>query len=91
MTLAQQLGERRFLNEPDRICEVARKVRLENCTTNPRPFRERFALLTQELVEKDAHQLYLGAKRILHRAALLGYDEIPNGSSSAAMLSALKG
>lgn len=46
---------------------------LRNCTAEPLSFRDRFALLSQEIVEKDAGLLYLEAKRLMHSAALLGY------------------
>ena len=56
---------------------------LGNCAPAPLPFKERFALLTQEIVEKDAHVMYLQAKRLLHSAALLGYAALPRDSPAA--------
>jgi hypothetical protein len=49
-------------------------VMLRKCGKRPLTFEERFALLAQEILERDALRLYLAAKRFLHRAALLGYD-----------------
>ena len=49
---------------------------LVKCTGKPLPFDERFALLSQEIMERNAFQIYLGAKRILHNAALVGYEEL---------------
>ena len=51
-------------------------VMLARCTQEPLTFKERFALVSQEIVEKDAYLMYLGAKRILHSAALLGYGAL---------------
>jgi hypothetical protein len=50
---------------------------LAKCTAEPRSFAERLGLLSQEIIENDAHVIYLGAKRHLHGAALLGYGS-PN-------------
>ena len=47
---------------------------LVNCTEKPLSFDQRFALLSQEILEKNAFQNYLGAKRLLHNAALVGYE-----------------
>ena len=52
------------------------KVMLGKCTRQPLTFDDRFALLTQEIQERDAFLIYLDAKRFLHRAALLGYDAL---------------
>jgi hypothetical protein len=49
---------------------------LSNCSPEPLSFFKRFAILRQEIVEKDAQQLYLVAKRLLHDAARLGYEGI---------------
>lgn len=49
---------------------------LVKCSGKPLPFDERFALLSQEILERNAFQTYLGAKRILHNAALVGYEEL---------------
>jgi hypothetical protein len=46
---------------------------LANCKAEPLPLKERMALLSQELIEHDAHLTYLGTKRLLHDAALYGY------------------
>lgn len=43
------------------------------CTAAPLSFAARFSLLSQEIVENDAHLTYLGSKRILRSAARLGY------------------
>ena len=48
-------------------------IMLRICSEEPLTFDERFALLAQEIIERDAYLLYLDAKRFLHRAALLGY------------------
>jgi len=48
-------------------------VMLSQCTPEPLSFTERLGLLSQEIVENDAHANYLGTKRLLHSAALLGY------------------
>jgi hypothetical protein len=49
---------------------------LRRSTREPLTFDERFALLSQEIVERDAFLTYLNAKRLLHSAALLGYGGI---------------
>jgi hypothetical protein len=49
-------------------------VMLRKCSQRPLTFEERFALLAQEILERDTFRIYLAAKRLLHRAALLGYD-----------------
>jgi hypothetical protein len=46
---------------------------LAECTAEPLTFRERFALLSQGIVENDAHRAYLGTRRLLLGAAQLGY------------------
>jgi hypothetical protein len=46
---------------------------LSKCTAEPLSFTERLSLLSQEIAENDAHTNYLGTKRLLHGAALLGY------------------
>jgi hypothetical protein len=46
-------------------------IMLRVCAEEPLTFDERFALLAQEIIERDAYLLYLDAKRFLHRAALL--------------------
>jgi hypothetical protein len=50
---------------------------LAKCTAEPLSFGERLGLLSQEIVENDAHVIYLDTKRLLHGAALLGYG-FPN-------------
>jgi hypothetical protein len=77
-------------------CETVMKVYLDaarttcemlgTCTPEPLSFVQRMALLRQEVLEKNAHVLYLEAKRHLHGAALFGYvaTELPfisNGPS----------
>ena len=47
---------------------------LSSCSPEPLSFFKRFAILRQEIAEKDAHHLYLVAKRLLHDAARLGYE-----------------
>jgi hypothetical protein len=49
---------------------------LVQCTGEPLPFDQRFALLSQEILEMEAFRSYLGAKRRLHNAALVGYEEL---------------
>ena len=49
-------------------------VMLRKCTRHPLTFDERFGLLCQEILERDAFLIYLDAKRFLHNAALLGYE-----------------
>ena len=49
---------------------------LVKCTGKPLPFDERFALLSQEILERNAFEIYIGAKRILHNVALVGYEEL---------------
>jgi hypothetical protein len=64
-------------------CELATEIYLREaektstmlarCTRGPLSFDQRFALLSQEILERDAYVLYLHAKRFLHSVALLGY------------------
>jgi len=49
---------------------------LNDCTPEPLSFFKRFAILRQEIAEKDAQQLYIVAKRLLHDAARLGYEAV---------------
>ena len=51
-------------------------VMLRICTQEPLTFDERYALLAQEILERDAYLTYMDAKRFLHRVALLGYGGI---------------
>jgi hypothetical protein len=46
---------------------------LAECTAEPLPFTERFKLMSQGIIEDDAHLVYLGVKSLLYRAARLGY------------------
>jgi hypothetical protein len=48
-------------------------VLLANCTAEPLPLADRLKILIQESIENSAHTLYLGAKRLLHEAARLGF------------------
>jgi hypothetical protein len=56
-------------------------VMLRKCGKRPLTFEERFALLAQEILERDAFRIYLAAKRFLHRVALLGYDGLTTDCS----------
>lgn len=49
---------------------------LAECTTEPPTFRQRFSLLSQGIVEHDAHLAYLGTRSLLLRAAQLGYGSL---------------
>ena len=46
---------------------------LADCTAEPMPFRDRFRLMSQGIVENDAHLIYLSAKSLLFSTARLGY------------------
>jgi hypothetical protein len=46
---------------------------LAECSAKPMTFRERFRLMSQGIVENDAHLTYLGSKSLLFNAARLGY------------------
>ena len=46
---------------------------LAKCTAEPLSFTERLGLLSQELIENDAHENYKNTKSLLHAAARLGY------------------
>ena len=46
---------------------------LAECTAEPLSFSERFKLMSQGIVENDAHLKYLGTKSLLFNAARLGY------------------
>jgi hypothetical protein len=65
-----------YLREADKT-----SILLGKCSRQPLTIDERLALLAQEILERDAFRLYLAAKRFLHRAALLGYDELATGCS----------
>jgi hypothetical protein len=49
---------------------------LGNCSASPLPFLERLAIMRQEITEKNAQLVYMSAKRLLHRAALLGFEAV---------------
>jgi hypothetical protein len=46
---------------------------LAECTAEPLPFTDRFRLMSQGMIEDDAHVAYSGIKSLLYRAARLGY------------------
>jgi hypothetical protein len=46
---------------------------LAKCIAEPLPFADRVSLLSQEVIENNAHETYLTTKRLLHDAARLGY------------------
>jgi hypothetical protein len=46
---------------------------LAECGVDPLSFSKRFKLMSQGIVENDAHVSYLGQKSLLYKAALLGY------------------
>jgi hypothetical protein len=46
-------------------------VMLAGCSPKPLPFVKRFSILRQEVIENKAHESYMAAKGLLHRAALL--------------------
>jgi hypothetical protein len=46
---------------------------LSECSGEPLPFMDRFRLMSQCIVEDDAHVAYLGIKSLLYRAARSGY------------------
>jgi hypothetical protein len=58
-----------YLREAEKTSEM-----LAKCAQKPLTFNERLALLSQEILERNAFQTYLGAKRLLHSAALVGYE-----------------
>ena len=49
---------------------------LSSCSPKPLSFMKRLAILRQEIVEKEAQQLYMAAKGLLHDAARLGLEAI---------------
>jgi hypothetical protein len=63
---------------------------LKTCNLEPLSFEERFAVLSQEIIERDAHLMYMEAKRFLHNAARLGYGALLEDSLPAATLTLLK-
>jgi hypothetical protein len=46
---------------------------LAECTAEPLPLEKRLTLLSQGIIEHEAHLTYLGAKSVLLNAARLGY------------------
>jgi hypothetical protein len=46
---------------------------LAQCTAEPLSFTDRLGLLSQEIIENDAHASYRSTKILLHGAARLGY------------------
>jgi hypothetical protein len=46
---------------------------LAECTADPLPIERRLTLLSQGIIEHDAHLTYLGSKIVLVDAARLGY------------------
>jgi hypothetical protein len=46
---------------------------LAGCAAEPLNFIERFRLMSQGIVENEAHLTYLGARNFLFEAARLGY------------------
>jgi hypothetical protein len=48
-------------------------VLLANCTAELLPLADRLKILIQESIENSANTLYLGAKRLLHEAARMGF------------------
>ena len=65
-----------YLREVDRT-----SVMLGKCGRQPLAYEERFALLAQEIMERDAFRLYVAAKTFLHRVALLGYEGLATDCS----------
>jgi hypothetical protein len=59
----------------DYVGEVKKScVLLGQCTAEPLSDAERLSLVSQEVAEKETHNIYLGTKRLLYDAALLGFD-----------------
>lgn len=46
---------------------------LAECTAKPLSVTERLRVMSQGIIENDAHLTYLGIKSLLYRAARLGY------------------
>jgi hypothetical protein len=63
-----------YLREAEKTC-----ILLTKCARQPLTFEERFALLSQEIIERNAFLIYQDAKRFLHSAALRGYEAISTG------------
>lgn len=47
---------------------------LAACTLKPMSFEERFRLMAQMIIERDAHLTYIGIRRLLLSAARFGYS-----------------
>jgi hypothetical protein len=63
-----------YLQEAEKTSKM-----LGKCSQQPLTFEERLALLSQEILERDAFRIYLDSKRFLHRAALRGYSALSFG------------
>jgi hypothetical protein len=50
---------------------------LAACAAGPLPLKERLTVMSQGIVEHEAHLTYLGARSLLLNAARLGYG-VPN-------------
>ncbi len=46
---------------------------LVECTAEPLTFTDRLRVMSQGIIENDAHLTYLSVKTLLYRAARLGY------------------
>ena len=46
---------------------------LKECTAEPLSFKDRFGLISQAIIENDAHLTFLAAKSLLFSAARLGF------------------
>jgi len=62
------IAMRAYFVEAERTTDL-----LAKCTAEPLSFADRLGLLSQEIIENDAHESYRGAKSLLHGAARLGY------------------
>jgi hypothetical protein len=62
------IAMRAYFVEAERTTDL-----LAKCTAGPLSFTERLGLLSQEIIENEAHATYKGAKSLLHGAARLGY------------------
>jgi hypothetical protein len=51
-------------------------IMLAECAAEPLTFRKRFRLMSQGIVENDAHLAYLGARRLLLSAAQSGFSSL---------------
>jgi hypothetical protein len=59
---------RMYFVEVDKTCTM-----LAQCGAEPMTFIERFNIMSQAIVENDAHMAYLGTRSLLLRTAQLGY------------------